>query len=295
VTAETVLVTGAGGRLGREVVAQLAARGSRVVALVLSQDEVPVIDQYAATVHVGGAHDPQLVAKAMRGVAAVVHLAAIPAPTLGAGHVVFGQNSLATYCVLDAACEAGVARAVIASSIAATGLSFSPHHAHPAWLPIDVDLPTQAADPYALAKVTDEATAAMMSRRSGLTVTALRFPFLGMPDDRLPERATELADSPDKGVGDLWSYLDTRDAARAALLALHRTGGDSLVVGVAAPTTLAPYPTEALIDRFMPEVPRRKAFSGRECLIDLRRAETLLDFRAEHLWAVEPRNLEERS
>src|SRR5947209_2806396 len=112
--AETVLVTGAGGRLGREVVAQLAARGTGVS----------------------------------------------------------GRNTLATYCVLDAACEVGVHSAVIASSIAATGLSFSPHHAHPAWLPIDVDLPTQAADPYGLSKVTDEQTAAMMSRRSGLTVSA---------------------------------------------------------------------------------------------------------------------------
>jgi nucleoside-diphosphate-sugar epimerase len=208
---------------------------------------------------------------------------------------VFGQNTLATYCVLDAACEAGVTRAVIASSIAATGLSFSPHHAHPAWLPIDVDLPTQAADPYGLGKVTDEATAAMMSRRSGLTVTALRFPFLATPDDRLAERADELAAQPEQGVSDLWSYLDTRDAARAALLALERTGGDSLVIGLAAPETLVPYPTEQLLDRFMPEVPRRKAFPGRECAIDLRRAEEVLGFRAEHLWAIEPRDLEERT
>ncbi len=79
--------------------------------------------------------------------------------------------------------------------------------------------------------MTDEATAAMMSRRSGLTVTALRFPFLAMPDDRLPEHADELAAHPENGIGDLWSYLDTRDAARAVLLALRRTGGDSLVVG----------------------------------------------------------------
>ena len=286
-----MLVTGAAGRLGRQVVRQLAERGTRVLALVQTPDQIPVVEPYAAVVQVGDAHDPAVMRETVRGADAVVHLAAIPTPTEDPGHLVFGQNSLATYCVLDAACEAGVGRAVIASSVAATGMPFSPHPARPAWLPIDVDLPTQAADPYALAKLTDEATAAMMSRRSGITVTALRYPFLGTPDDRLLERARELADHPSRGVRDLWSYLDTRDAARAALRALERSGGDSLVVGVAAPETLAPYPTEQLLDQFLPDVPRRKAFPGRECPVDLRRAEQLLDFQAEYLWVLEAREL----
>lgn len=288
---DAVLVTGAAGRLGRHVVQQLAERGSRVLALVRTPDEIPVVQPYAAVVQVGAAHDPLLMREAVRGADAVVHLAAIPTPTEDPGHLVFGQNTLATYCVLDAACEAGVGRAVIASSVAATGMPFSPHPARPAWLPIDVDLPTQAADPYALGKLTDEATAAMMSRRSGITVTALRYPFLGTPGDRLLERAAELAEHPVRGVRDLWTYLDTRDAARAALRALERSGGDSQVVGVAAPETLAPYPTEQLLDRFLPGVPRRKAFPGRECPIDLRRAEQVLDFRAAHVVAFESRDL----
>ena len=214
---------------------------------------------------------------------------------MGASEVVFGQNTLATFCILDAAADAGVGRAVLASSIAAAGLSFSPYGAQPPYVPVDEEVATQAADPYALSKITDEQTAAMMSRRSGMTTTALRFPFLGTPADRLGERAEELATKPENGRQDVWCYLDTRDAARAIGLALGRTGGDSLVIGLAAPDNLTPYPTEALLDAYLPDVPRRRPLPGRTTAMDLTRAEAVLGFHAEHLWPVQPRDLPSRT
>ena len=236
--------------------------------------------------------DPEVAARAVVGAEAVVHLAAIPAPLGFAAHVVFGQNTLATFCVLDAAARAGVPVAVIASSIAATGMSFSPHEVQPPYLPLDEATPTQAADPYALSKTTDEATAAMMSRRSGITTTALRLPFLGTPSDRLPAQAEGHAARPGNGTRDVWSYLDTRDAARAVLLALGRTGGDSLVISVAAPETLTPYPTEDLLEAFLPTVPRSMSFPGRTVPLDLTRSRTVLGFEAEHLWQQPDRQLD---
>ena len=290
-----VLVTGAAGLLGRHVVRRLAADGWAVVGLVLSADELPAelgrVEGLVERLVVGDAADPAVAAAAVDGADAVVHLAAIPAPTLGANHVVFGQNTLSTFCVLDAATEAGVSRAVIASSIAATGLSFSPHAAQPAYVPIDEVLPTEAADAYALSKLTDELTAAMMTRRSGMTTTALRMPFLGTPYDRLGEHAALLAGQPELGARDLWSYLDSRDAASAISLALGRTSGDSLVIGVAAPENLSPYPTEQLLAAYLPRVPRRRALPGRSTAMDLTRAESVLGFRAEHLLPVRPRDL----
>jgi nucleoside-diphosphate-sugar epimerase len=205
--------------------------------------------------------------------------------------VVFGQNTLATFCILDAATAAGVSRAVLASSIAATGLSWSPYGAQPPYVPVDEEVATQAADPYGLSKITDEQTAAMMSRRSGMTTTALRFPFLGTPADRLGVRADELEANPEMGRQDVWCYLDTRDAARAIGLSLVRTAGDSLVIGVAAPDNLSPYPTEALLDTYLPDVPRRRPMPGRTTVMDLTRAEAVLGFHAEHLWPVQPRDL----
>jgi nucleoside-diphosphate-sugar epimerase len=283
-----VLVTGAAGLLGLQVVRRLAAEGWSVVGLVMGDGEPP---DGLDTVVEGNAADPAVARRAVAGVDAVVHLAAIPAPTLGSNELVFGQNTLATFCILDAATDAGVSRAVVASSIAALGLSFSPYQAEPPYLPVDEAVPTQAADAYALAKLADEQTAAMMSRRSGMTTTSLRLPFLGTPSDRLGDRAALLAATPKEGRQDLWCYLDTRDAARAVSLALGRNAGDSLVIGVAAPENLSPYPTEALLDAYLPDVPRRRPMPGRTTAMDLTRAEAVLGFRAEHLWPVQPRDL----
>ncbi|MDQ1703463.1 MAG: hypothetical protein QOF57_2715 [Frankiaceae bacterium] len=286
-----VLVTGAAGLLGRHVVRMLADAGCDVRALIGERGDRTPIERYVSRVVVGNAADPVLAREAARDIDAVVHLAAIPAPGLAAADIVFGRNTLATFCVLDAAIAGGASCAVVASSFAATGLPFSPHGPQPPYVPMDEDAPTQAADPYALSKMTDELTAAMLSRRSGITVTSLRMPYLGTPDDRLPDRAAKLLDDPALGTAELWSYLDTRDAARAIVMALARKGGDAVVVGVAAPDTLLPYPTEQLLDAYLPGVPRRRPLSGREVPYDITRSAAILGFSAEYLWPQESRDL----
>jgi nucleoside-diphosphate-sugar epimerase len=291
VTARRVLVTGAAGRLGEHVVRCLAGAGWNVAVLLAPADDVARIEQYV-DVHPfrGDARDARDVENALVGAEVVVHLAAIPAPALAPGERVF-LNSVATYVVLDAATRVGVERAVVAGSIAATGLSFSPHEARPAYLPLDEEMPAQEADPYALSKTTDESTCRMMNRRSGLTTTVVRMPFLGTPADRLSKHADELAAEPWKGIRGAWAYLDTRDAGRAIALAAERRGGDAQVLYAVAPETLVPYPTQQLVESFLPDVPRRRSFEGREVPIDLTRAPTLIGFIAEHLWPVEPRDL----
>ncbi|HEY2674361.1 MAG TPA: NAD(P)-dependent oxidoreductase [Rugosimonospora sp.] len=274
---DRVLVTGAGGMLGRVVLAHFANAGTPVTALVV--DAVPGL--HADRVVVGDARDVAAVRKALDGATGVVHLAAIPSPEHHPGEEVFGNNALGTFTVLEQAGLAGIERAVIASSYSVTGLPFAPRTRVPAYLPVDESLPLQVEDPYALSKQVDEATAAMMWWRYGLSVVALRFPFLG-GTDRLAARAEEYARDPGTGARELWSYLDLRDAAGACELALSAPGSGYRVIGVAAPLTLAPYPTGALLDAFLPHVPRRTAFPGRRVPLDLARAEQLLSFRAEH-------------
>jgi nucleoside-diphosphate-sugar epimerase len=274
---DRVLVTGAGGMLGRAVLAHLAAAGTPVTALVLEPGQKVEADR----VVLGDARDVAAVRKALDGAAAVVHLAAIPSPEHHPGEEVFGNNALGTFTVLEQAGLAGLTRAVIASSYSVTGLPFAPRRRVPAYLPVDESLPVRAEDPYALSKQVDEATAAMMWWRHGLSVLALRFPFLG-GTERLAARAAGYARDPAKGARELWSYLDLRDAARACELALHAADSGYQVIGLAAPLTLAPYPTAALLDAYLPDVPRRMAFPGRRVPLDLGRAEQLLSFRAEH-------------
>lgn len=282
-----VLVTGAGGRLGRCVLAACAEQGVATRALVLARDMAAHVSADHAVV--GDARDPDAVGRALVGVDAVVHLAAIPSPSGGTAEEVFCGNTAATFAVLEQAAAAQVSQVVIASSHAATGLPFSVRRRTPAYLPIDEYIPLQVEDPYALSKQVDELAASMMWWRHGLNVVALRFPFLGDVDDRLPRRAEQLTVDPAKGAAELWGYLDYRDAAETCLAALLVGRPGCHVVTVAAPTTLAPYPTEQLLDAFLPDVPRRTSFPGRTAPFDVSRARDLLGFAPRFLWPLDER------
>lgn len=283
-----VLVTGAAGRLGRAVLADLAARGVPVTGL----DRRAPDDVRVAAFHVGDATDARLVRAALSDVDTVIHLAATPTPEELPGAEVFVGNVAATFTVLDEAARAGVPRAVIASSFSVTGLPFGPPALRPAHVPIDESSPLLVTDPYALSKQADEATAAMIARRDGMTVAALRFPLLGFPGEpphggQLTAQAERYRTDPGSGVSHLWTYLDSRDAARACWLAATVALSGCHPMFVTAPETLAPYPTEDLLDRFLPGVPRRAPLPGRTVPVDLTAVRTLLGFAAEHEYTLE--------
>lgn len=271
-----VLVTGAAGLIGRAVLAALRTEGIEASALVLADPG----DLAAGRVVAGSAADPAAVREALQGCDGVIHLAAIPVPTGGTPLEVFGGNVSATFVVLDEAGRAGVGHAVIASSYSATGMPFARDVLHPAYLPIDMGVPPLVEDCYGLSKQVDELTAAMAHRAYGLNVVALRFPFVGGFDDRLPGHAALVESDLTIGARDMWSYLESRDAARAALLGLGVDGLHALYV--AAPRTLSPFPTEALLDRFHPAVERRRPLPGRIVPIDLEPARRVLGFEAHH-------------
>jgi nucleoside-diphosphate-sugar epimerase len=276
-----VLVTGAAGLVGSAVLTLLAERGIPVTALVL--DETPGL--LADRVVVGDAGSPEPVDEALRGVTDVIHLAAIPTPLDDPGEKVFGRNTLATFTVLDRAGQAGVERAVIASSYAICGLPFARTPLRLPYLPIDASIPLQITDPYALSKQVDEATSLMIHRRYGMSVVALRLPFVGTAEGRLSEAAARFARSPQRGAADVWSYLDAGVAGGALAAGRGPATAGHHVVYVAAPTTLAPQPSEWLLDTFHPGVPR-PAFPGRSVPIDLAPALDLLDFQATFVFPV---------
>ncbi len=280
-----VLVTGAGGLIGRAVLAALRTEGIEASALVLTDPGDLDADRVVAR----PAADPAAVRPARAGCDGVIHLAAIPVPTGGTPLEVFGGNVSATFVVLDEAGRAGIGHAVVASSYSATGLPFARDLLHPAYVPIDMGVPPLVEDCYALSKQVDELTAAMVHRAYGMNVTALRFPFVGGLGDRLPGHAALVERELAIGARDMWSYLESRDAARAALLGLRVDGLHALYV--AAPRTLSPFPTEALLDRFHAGVERRRPLPGRTVPIDLEPAERILRFTANHELPIVERSL----
>jgi predicted dehydrogenase/nucleoside-diphosphate-sugar epimerase len=116
VSNDDVLVTGAGGFLGRSTVARLLDAGLRVRALVRRPQFAPAgLRRPGVALFAGDALDPVAVERAAAGARAVVHLAtaAGPDPTQVVASMVRGARVVAEACV-----RGGVRRLVFASSIA---------------------------------------------------------------------------------------------------------------------------------------------------------------------------------
>lgn len=283
----SVLVTGAAGTIGRATVTRLASTGWRVVAFALEGDDIP--DAADQTIF-GDATKEDDIARALDGVDAVVHLAALPHWASGTPYEVYTTNVVATFNVLAQAAQRGLRRAVIASSIHASGIPGNHAPDLRPYYPIDESLPLAHDDWYSLSKYVDECTAAMVNSRWDLPVIALRFPLVGTLETLLAV-AREWNAQPEEGVRLGWSYLDVHDAAEAIRLGLEATADGANVIQLATPHTLMNRPTEALLDEYAPDAERRSAFPGRRAPVDTSRAQRILGFHPEH--EIDPRLIDE--
>jgi len=111
-----VLVTGARGKVGGAVAAALRDAGHEVVATDLARPtferQAPDEPTYLQADLTDAGHADAVV----RGADAVVHAAAIPDPLHNPPSVVFGNNLMATFNVLEAAVRFGARRFVNVSS-----------------------------------------------------------------------------------------------------------------------------------------------------------------------------------
>jgi nucleoside-diphosphate-sugar epimerase len=278
-----VVVTGACGRIGRYVVADLLAH----------DHEVYGVDRVAPPAEIAGngttwiraeVRDSDATARRLGDIRAdaLIHLAAIPSPRFGSPLEVFSTNTQATFAVLESAGIASIPRVAIASSTSVTGLPFASPPVSPLYVPIDEKHPNVGNDPYALSKEADEATARTMHRRHGYQVVALRISNTAPAEEQLV-KAAEVARDPSGLACELWAYLDTRDAARAFRLAVERDIPGCHVINLMAPDTYARKPTAELLARYHPTTQIRRPIVGREVPFDLSRSRELLGFEAEYL------------
>jgi nucleoside-diphosphate-sugar epimerase len=274
-----VLVTGAGGTLGREVVAHLRETGRSVRA----HDRRALDPAVADEVVTGELRDRERVAEALAGMDAVVHAAALPSPDVAPADEVFGNNVQSAYLVLDAAGRAGVRRIVNVSSLSALGLAFSRHAVSPVSVPVTEEHPFVGDDVYGLSKYLGETVAATVSRRWGVGVISLRFPFLGT-GERLRTHIARVHADPGFDRGSLWAWLDSRDAARAIGAALTAPVDGHTVVNVTAPDTTALEPTAELLRRYHPNTRFDAPLDGFTVPFSTRRSRELLGFEPVHTW-----------
>jgi nucleoside-diphosphate-sugar epimerase len=277
-----VLATGAGGVLGREVVAHLAANGHAVRAhdrVALPPQAAAFASEYVA----GDLREAGALEDALTGIDAVVHAAAYPSPNAASEADVFANNVEASYHVLGAAGLAGIGRVVNISSLSAVGLAWSQHDSSPLRVPLTEEHPYIGDDVYGLSKYVGEQIAATASRRWRMPVVSLRFPFLGT-GQRLRAHLSFVHADPGRDRGSLWAWLDSRDAARAVEAALTCELSGHVLLNIAAPDTTSWAPTGELLRRYHPGARIDAPLDGFATPISTRRSAEVLGFTPIHAW-----------
>jgi nucleoside-diphosphate-sugar epimerase len=138
-------------------------------------------------------------------------------------------------------------------------------------------------DPYGLSKEVDERTAAMIHRRTGMTVACLRFHWIALPEELAGASPEGIADP--SGLKDnLWGYVDVRDAAAACRLAIEADFSGSEAFNIVAADTLCGAPTEELIAQYLPEMELRAPIPGNSGGFAIEKAARVLGWRPRYSW-----------
>jgi nucleoside-diphosphate-sugar epimerase len=163
-----VLVTGGSGYVGR-VVCERLVREHDVTNFDRNPPPQP-LGQFLRGDILNSAH----LMYAMRGVEAVVHLAAIPHPMHDPSDAVMNVNVMGTQRVVEAAALGSPKRIVVASSDSTFGFVFGKGRIMPEYLPIDEAHPTRPPDCYGLSKLIKEEICRRYTRDLGLETVCLR-------------------------------------------------------------------------------------------------------------------------
>lgn len=214
------LVTGATGFLGQYVVRELSARGHDVVLLARSKGEVEGVD---ATLFQGDITDASAVRAAASGCEGVFHCAGKVSRDRADAEELHRVHVVGTRTVLDASREAGVKRAVVASTSGTVALSEEP---------VVIDerraAPMRLIQkfPYYRSKYFAEQTALERNDPPSFEVVVVNPTLLLGPGDLRGSSTEDVSDFIEGRIkaipaGGL-SFVDARDAATGMVLAYER-------------------------------------------------------------------------
>jgi nucleoside-diphosphate-sugar epimerase len=269
-----IVVTGGTGKGGAWVVRDLRDHGHDVLNVDVRHDGSAFgLCMLADLTDLGQAQD------ALAGAEAIVHFAAIPAPSLRPEGETFRINAVSTYNVFQAAVAHRVRRVVWASSETVLGLPFD---IPPAFAPIDETIEPRPESSYSLSKLAGETMAAQFARRSGIGFLGLRISNIMEPADYA--RFPSWQDDATVRKWNLWGYVDARDVAQAARLGLEAVIEGSEDVIVAAADTVMTRPSAELMAEVFPSVPLRRPVEGRETLLSIERARRLIGYEPGYRW-----------
>ena len=166
-----VVVTGAAGRVGRAVLADLKATGDYTIT---AADRILPPSGLAQQSLLTDLSDSGSVYGALTGADAVIHLGAYPDTSHHPSEEVFINNSAASANVAAACIAFGIKRIVYAISITTYGLGYQARDNGITALPTDETISTRPDDFYALSKHVGEDIFTLGASEHGLHVASLR-------------------------------------------------------------------------------------------------------------------------
>ncbi len=277
-----VIVTGGSGKVGRACVQDLLENGHEVfnIDLVRPAKELCRFIQINLTDFGEAIEGLSRIDELYDRVDAVVHLAAIPAPSKFSNSYTFKTNTLSTYNIFEAAKTLKIKNIVWASSETLLGLPFD---VPPPYIPLDEEYPARPETAYSLSKLVGEEMAKQYCRWDpDLKIIGLRFSNVMEPADYA--RFPSFDDNAKLRSWNLWGYIDARDAAQAI-----RKSFDSSLKGfhafiIANADTVMTRPNGELIAERYPGVPIKREFGPNETLLSIDKARQLLGYEPQHTW-----------
>ncbi len=286
-----IVVTGAAGRMGRQVLQRLVDEGTEV----RGTDKVAFDDSPAPYIQ-ADLCDPDKAREVLKGADALIHMGAIPGPAVKDLHEynaaysaisptdVFEINVQSTFNIMMAASDEKIQRMVFSSSAFAMGWAHDPSAFVPKYLPLDEEHPLIPFETYGLSKQIGENIAGMISRNSSMSVASLRFTNAPLPEVQAefpwpaptPENPTTLV---------MWAYADQRDVVEMHLLALRGEFEGHEPFLIAQPKTRFQEPTLDLIrQNFGSQVEIRGELQGNASVISTEKAQRMLGFKPRQHW-----------
>lgn len=284
-----ILVTGATGYVGREVMRQLKASDKQVTALgrTFPADEKNDFIQADLT-------DASGLEKALSGRSfdCIMHIASLPGDT-GDPQQMVRVNVNGCQNLLEYSRKAQVKRFVLTSSISAyewyPATSFNP----PDYMPVDEKHPCRPKNIYATTKRMQELLVMTYYYQYGLPTTALRLTAVVGPQGRgggrnWREFAEKLAEGksvqvPHFSSDELCHYVDLRDVARMHIAAATHPGAVGEIFNCCGPGPTSGSEFAEIVQCLVPGIKVEYGFpwsmaQGGEIAFDMSKAKRLMDF-----------------
>jgi len=272
-----VVVTGSAGRQGPYTVKHFLEHGYDVLSTdIIKPEQVFTTHVTANLSNLGEVYG------LLQNADAVVHLAAIPVPYTYPNEVVFQNNVMTTYNILEASASLGIKKVVIASSECSYGIASSRSGLKPTYLPLDEEHPQLPEDCYGTGKIVGEVLADSFNRRTGMQVVSLR---LGnIINEAKYKEFPDFIHTSAKRKGLIWNYIDARDVASACRLAIEKNGLGSIKLNIAADDTSMDIPSMELIKAEFPDIEIREKIIGYQTLFSNKKAKEVLGWQPVHSW-----------